>query len=59
MATYWSVYWSYITHRLEFVFVLHDSEGTSFSPKLSICIRMYAAPSKFRLLQCDALCRCP
>jgi hypothetical protein len=49
----WSVYWSYITHRLEFVFALllfarHVrtclySKGTSLSAKLSIC--MYAAPS--------------
>jgi len=36
---------------------LHDSEGTSFSAKLGI--RMYAAPSTFRPLQCDALRRYP
>ncbi len=45
MATYWSLYWSYITNRLEFVFALlsFDSGRTSFSAKLSI--RMNAAPS--------------
>lgn len=37
--------------------ILHDSEGTSFSAKLGI--RMYAAPSTFRPLQCDALRRYP
>ncbi len=36
---------------------LHDREGDSFSAKLSI--RMCAAPSTFRSLQCDALCRYP